>query len=127
MGDLPLDIIDVQMQRIWNDMPVNFTVARGDQPPNTNTYQGTLTTPDFSQTLVAGGFEEKIEFNLAVQVSRPPGFPAEFAAEKTIVRFVDVPPPVAEDMRIVTVRRSPDNGQMLMFGLTFAKRRPVSP
>ena len=89
-------------------------------------YLGVINSPDLSQTLEIGGLEEKIEYNLYVQTSL---FPKEKAKEGTIVT---IPRPqgayadsaLSVDMRILTVKISPDN-VMFTFGLSFAKRRPI--
>jgi hypothetical protein len=113
-----LDQFDDHVQHVIDDLPITFTLSDGFQG------EGVITSPDFTQALALGGFEEQIDYKLYVRVR---DFPLNKAREGTVLT---IPRPggttgdsqLSVDMKIKSVNVSAD-GLVYAFTLGFAKRR----
>jgi hypothetical protein len=76
-----------------------------------NPYSAIKSTPNFSQTLMIGGFDEQVQFDLFVILSDLPYMPVEGAV------FVIS----GKSYKVLRVRPSPDNSQLVAFSMGWAR------
>lgn len=104
--------------RIEHDLPIRFKLSDGFEGV------GVITSPDFSQSLMLGGLEENIDYQLFVRASH---FPLSKAKEGTVISIarpngVQGDSHLSVDLKIKQVNLSAD-GLLYRFTLGFAKRR----
>ena len=107
MSGIPLTNLNGHLDRVINDIPIKFRWNGVD-------YQGVRSSPDFSQTLEPGGADQVIEYNLFVRAS-------DIIGNLPDVDSVMIVDQIA--MRVVHVKRSPDNAQLLSFAMAFARKK----
>lgn len=105
---LSLSTLNGHLTRIITDLPVTFIW-------NGVSYQAVRSSPTLSQTLEVGGIDEKIEFQLFVKADALPTIKPHEGAIFTIDGI---------KMRVLEVKKSPDDAQLLSFALGFARQQP---
>ena len=103
---MPFDptTLDNHLKRVTGELPVTFTW-------NAVNYQGTVSTPTFSETLMIGGFDYDIVWHLYIRAALLPSIPA-IGQAFTIATLI---------YKVLRVRPSPDSSQLLNFALGYAR------
>lgn len=102
---LDLAILNGHMDRVFTDFPL-VAYWQGVGIPCVRS------TPQLSQLLEVGGPEEKIEFDLFMRRSELPKMPKE--SDVFVVSGIK--------MKVASVRAAPENGELVAFGMAFAKQ-----
>lgn len=113
---LPLAQFNEHLDTLIGHMPVTF-VWTGGANATGKTYTGARTSTDRSGTLILGGEELKLEFDLFVKADEFAGDPA-LPVKGAIFQITGIAP----TMRVIDSKASPDNGQLLTFSLAFARQ-----
>jgi hypothetical protein len=109
-----LAALDEHLKRIMEDIPVTFDVygsAAG--------VQGVRSTPNLTETVIIGGEDEKVEYQIFARRSDLGG------VIPTVGTRVDVydPEGAITKMRVLGVRPSPDDAQLVALQLGFSRER----
>ena len=104
---VPLDIqtLDRHLVRMTCDGTASFTW-------NGVAYAAIKSTPSFSQTLMIGGFDEQVQFDLFVRLAILPSMPTEG-------QFVLVN---GKSYKVLRVRPSPDNAQLIALSMGWGRK-----
>ena len=102
---IPLSNLNGHLARLMSDIPTTFYwegVA----------YTGARATADFTQQLEIGGMDQKVAYQIFAKADQfegaPPAEGAIFVVESL-------------NMRVVDVRKSPDNSQLLAFTMAYGR------
>jgi hypothetical protein len=101
---LNLTVLDAHMSRVFSDFPLSI-YWQGKAIP------AVRSTASLSQTLEIGGPEEKVEFDLFLRSSELPRVPREgdvFVVDKL-------------QMRVVSVRRASETGELIACGMGYLR------
>jgi len=101
---LPLSNLLGHLSRIRSDIPVKLVW-------NALEGQGVKSTPDVTQSLEIGGIDEKIEFQIFITRNEFPTIP-----EVGQIMTVE-----GKKMKVVGVRTSPDNNNLVSLQMAFAR------
>jgi hypothetical protein len=111
---LDLPTLRGHLTRVFSDIPFMFLwIGAGTYTPPAlgQTFSGIKTSPEMSQVLELGGFDEKVEFDLFVPLDALPSIPPEGA-----IFICD-----SIKMKVIRVGTSADDSQVLKLSMAYAR------
>ena len=105
---LSLPTLDRHLVRLTGELPVTFSIPEWGP----ESFSGSRSTPTFSQTLLVGGFDQQVAEDLFVRKAALPAIPAE-----GLIVVIN-----QKHYKILRVRPSPDNEQLLNLALGWARQ-----
>lgn len=107
---IPLANLNGHLTRLVGDIPTSGIWGA-------HTITGARTSPTLEQSLELGGLDVKVQFDLLVKADT---LPTPKPGMGAIVTFGGTP------YRVLNIRRSPDDGQLITYSFGFARQGPLT-